>query len=556
MEKPPTTFEEFLNVKHLKNWPEILCLEEHVPGEVLSTTNFSLQMINEDFLRIVPFNSKGFEDLEAKIAKHMTVLDRYTSQIIHLATSEDCFSSVTRAFVTEIEFLELSRKAQDKIELPIPYILVPFSGIELLGMLQDGGGTLDPGTEIEWPQLQVEASTSMAISRIHYYEKENLIENCVFPGINRTDLPGHLDATQILQCISETEQYQKQRGKFLSKFLLSEDSVALLKDCFWWFFLHKFKPQQLQQDHLFDRVLDSFVALFCRVPSDVKDFFFKIYPNYLSQAVFTAFYKAFPQSFPQFNGEFKSEIVDLIFQWVSGIKPSPGSWKKWDLNFLEKNNHQPSKENITLSIESQPNEVKQHLEFNLDKLIQEARESNLPVTVDAEEKDSPMKESHSIGPGPEFHHALFQLGGHSLLVSNYLKRHKLKDFIHIGSRHKLKRTEILKITPVETTYQHIIRETQKIRKGLQQEYEMLETKTQKELAEIQQQNVKVKWQIEKMKEELSSGEKLNTTLLLEKLHKMPFSSKLFMKDSLTIQDILDDDDDDPEPVSEKTLIMF
>lgn len=43
-----------------------------------------------------------------------------------------------------------------------------------------------------------------------------------------------------------------------------------------------------------------------------------MYPNYLSQAVFTAFYKAFPQSLPQFNGEFKSEIVDLIFQWVSG----------------------------------------------------------------------------------------------------------------------------------------------------------------------------------------------------------------------------------------------
>lgn len=43
-----------------------------------------------------------------------------------------------------------------------------------------------------------------------------------------------------------------------------------------------------------------------------------MYPDYLLQAIFTAFYKAFPQSRAQFNGEIKTEIVDLIFQWVSG----------------------------------------------------------------------------------------------------------------------------------------------------------------------------------------------------------------------------------------------
>lgn len=57
-----------------------------------------------------------------------------------------------------------------------------------------------------------------------------------------------------------------------------------------------------------------------------------------------------------------------------------------------------------------------------------------------------------------------------------------------------------------------------------------------------------------MKQELSSGGKLNTTLLLEKLHKMPFSSKLFMKDDLTIQDILDAEDSEPD--TEQTLVML
>ncbi|XP_040198562.1 protein FAM227B isoform X1 [Rana temporaria] len=507
MEKPPSTFEEFLNFRHLKNWPENPFLEENLPGDLFSANNFSLEMINEEFLRKVPFNSNVFEDFEAEIAKDLTFLDSYSSQIIYLPTSEDHLCSVNRAFVTEVEFHELSQKAQDKIE---------------------------------------------ALSRINY-GTENFVENCVFPDFSGADLPGHLEATQILQCIAKTKQYQDLHGKMLSKFLLSEDSVAMLKDCFWWFFLHRFKPQQLAQDHLFDRLSDTFVALFCRVPTDVKDFFFKMYPNYLSQAVFTAFYKAFPQSLPQFNGEFKSEIVDLIFQWVSGIKPVPCSWKKWDLHFLDKSD-QFSKGNVTLPLENQPNEVKRHLEFNLDNLIQDARESNLPKTVDKEETDSPAKESHSIGPGPEFHHTLFQMGGHSLLVSNYLKRHKLKDFIHVNSRHKLKRTEISKVPPVGPTYEDVIRETQKNRKLLQQECEMLEAKTQKELAEIQQQNVKVKKQIQKMKQELISGGKHNTTLLLEKLHKMSFSSKLFMKDNLTIQDILDAEDSEPD--SEQTLVML
>lgn len=71
-------------------------MDEHLSGDGLSATNFSLEMINEDFLRKVPFRSKVFEDLEGEIAKHMTVLDSYTSQIINLPASEDHPCLVTR----------------------------------------------------------------------------------------------------------------------------------------------------------------------------------------------------------------------------------------------------------------------------------------------------------------------------------------------------------------------------------------------------------------------------------------------------------------------------
>ncbi|XP_068131511.1 protein FAM227B isoform X2 [Hyperolius riggenbachi] len=481
-------------------WPEYPFLEEYPPVEIPSLNRFSPKNIYEEFLRRIPLDSQVFDDLEAKIAEDMTRLSIYASQIFYLSISEDCLCPVTRAFVTEVDLLELSQKAQEKFE---------------------------------------------EFTRITCEEREKRVEDCMFPGLNRTDLPGNLKATQILQVLAESNHYQVGCGKALSKYLLSKESEAILKDCFWWCFLHRFKPQHLEQAHLFDRIADCFVTLFCHVSPDIKDLFIKLYPDYLSQAVFTAFYKAFPQSCPQFNGEFKSEIVDIIFQWVTGIKPIPGSWSKWDLHYLGKKQEQFSNGKVSNPLESQPDDVKWRLEFNLDDLIQEARDSNLPKNSTAEKK-LPVRESHSIGSGPEFCHTLFPLGGHSLLVLNYLKRHKMKDFVPAGSRNKLKRSEISKLPPAGRTYQDVIKETQNTRKSLQQKYDRLDAKTQQEQLEIHQQNVIVKKQIERMKQELSTGVKVNTSLLLNKLHKMPFSSKQFLKDSLTIQDVLDADDSEPD----------
>ncbi|XP_034757827.1 protein FAM227B-like [Acipenser ruthenus] len=81
--------------------------------------------------------------------------------------------------------------------------------------------------------------------------------------------------------------------KIWKTFFLSEASVAVFKDGFWWYFLHKFK----------------------------------VYADCLAQAIFSAFYEAFSMSHNHFGDDFKTELTDLICLWVSGIKPLPFIWK-------------------------------------------------------------------------------------------------------------------------------------------------------------------------------------------------------------------------------------
>ncbi|XP_072004366.1 protein FAM227B isoform X3 [Engystomops pustulosus] len=508
MQNPPATFQEFLHFKLLKDWPEIPSVEEHLYTELIPDHRYSLDMIHKQFLVNAPFSVSAFGNMEAKIDKNIALLDNYVSHILCLPAQDDDKHSSARVFLTEADMPVPSKNVQEKIK--------PFS-------------------------------------RINHKEEDLSAESFVFPGCDKTDLPGKLKAHHILQNVAKFQKLKEGTRKIISTLLLSAKSVAIFQDCFWWFFLHIFKPQKIQQDYLFDRMSDSFVSLFCSISLDIKDHFFQIYPDFLSQAIFTAFYKTFPQSRTQLNIEFKTEIVDLIFQWVSGIKPVPCSWEKWDLGILEMND-EISHEDINFSLNCYVTDVRK-LKFNLDDLVYEARQLHVPKTLDIEGKDTPTTESHTIGPGPEFRHVLFKLGSHSLLVSNYMKRHQFTGCIHERPQQRIKRTEILHLPPAGPTYQDIIQETQNLRNSVQMKYEMLEAKTQKDLAEIQHQNAKVKCKIEKMKQELSSGVKLNNTRLLERLQKMPFSSKLFRKKDLTIQDVLDADDE-CAPTAEQTLVML
>ncbi|XP_060138734.1 protein FAM227B [Zootoca vivipara] len=147
------------------------------------------------------------------------------------------------------------------------------------------------------------------------------VENYKFPGFKPkklTKLPNHLEAAQLWDSVLKVQTFKGVDTKILKKLFISEASLAILQDCFWWWFLHKFKPNQAEQDHLFDRISDSFVALLLSTPNFIKDPFFQMYPDCLSQAIYVTFCEAFPESRLCFTDEFKEELMDLVFQWIRG----------------------------------------------------------------------------------------------------------------------------------------------------------------------------------------------------------------------------------------------
>lgn len=153
--------------------------------------------------------------------------------------------------------------------------------------------------------------------------------------ISRTSSPGKLK--QYRAFLKKYHKEKKIMGKVFKIWrghFLSEASIALLHDSFWWWFLHKFKPDRESQDFLFDRISESYVALFMSVPQSRKDTFFQVYPDCLTQAIYATFLEAFPESSHLFNDEFKEDLGNNIFLWMSGLKPQKGFWTHWKLKDL------------------------------------------------------------------------------------------------------------------------------------------------------------------------------------------------------------------------------
>uniref|UniRef100_A0A5F8GNN2 Family with sequence similarity 227 member B n=1 Tax=Monodelphis domestica TaxID=13616 RepID=A0A5F8GNN2_MONDO len=290
------------------------------------------------------------------------------------------------------------------------------------------------------------------------------IENYTFPGFKAnksTKLPRHLEATEIFLYVLKTQKLERKSFKIWLPLLLSESSIELLKDAFWWWFLHKFKPNQCDQDHLFDRISENYVSFIVRVPNYEKDTFFKLYPDCLSQAIYTIFQEAFPDSSHLFDDEFKEELVTTIFQWVTGVIPPRRVWTRWNLGRLEENTiHGTIKRFI--EIEDQKlkcrNLLDKKMEFDLEKLIMDYRNVLLP----SPEEPVAKKESHLVGLGPQFCRILFTLGGQSPLVAYYMKVHE------IGRNPKLpysniQMTQIYQWPATEgQTYNEVITESRKI----------------------------------------------------------------------------------------------
>ncbi|XP_062819201.1 protein FAM227B isoform X2 [Anolis carolinensis] len=356
---------------------------------------------------------------------------------------------------------------------------------------------LDTGSELQDMKKKKKVKVSADVKKD---SRCKTVENFKFPGFHLqklTKLPNNLEAAQLWDLVLKVQTFKSVYVKVLKTLFFSDASLAILQDCFWWLFLHKFKPDQDEQDHFFDRISDSFVTLLLSTPNYIKDPFFQMYPDCLSQTIYVTFCEAFPDSHKHFNDEFKEELMDLVFQWIRGFKPRKDAWKEWKIwllgNMQKDSSHQLSREKFLQTSSKSHSSMFQ----SSDRIQQEC--SNLkerapgpvrfqlgkevPKKKPKKEKKE-KKESHYIGDGPDFQRSLFNLGGQSPLVLYYFKMHGIGNSLANSRAYRINHHEICKIPPVSPTYLDVIETSQRFSQNLRLDFIDFEHKCHEELAQI------------------------------------------------------------------------
>ncbi|XP_060228142.1 protein FAM227B [Meriones unguiculatus] len=299
-------------------------------------------------------------------------------------------------------------------------------------------------------------------------ETEKNIEGCNFSGFKQnelTQLPRHLDAKQIYLFVLRTRNLEENLFKIWRNYILSDCSIALLHDSFWWWFLHKFKPDKRDQDCLFDRISENYVTLFLRIPIKRKDAFFQMYPDYLAQAIYAAFQESFPESSSLFNDEFKEDLGNTIYLWLSGLKPRSGFWNQWRLKDLCTTTIHGSRRPPSKLVKSRTSANQEHIvstiDFNMENILKNPKSYGTSVHKDESTTSKATTKSHYMSFGPEFHRVLFNFGGQSPLILYYLKMHEIGGISIPHKKNGSKFTKILQEPPPAPTYYEVIKEAKK-----------------------------------------------------------------------------------------------
>ncbi|XP_050773169.1 protein FAM227A isoform X3 [Gopherus flavomarginatus] len=174
-------------------------------------------------------------------------------------------------------------------------------------------------------------------------EKNKLVELYQYPGYDEhepTPLPNETELAEVIEkvvCAQRKSASGKTPfpSKMLQKFLTTPVSQAILLDSFWWFFLHLYQPNREIQGRLFDRIAKNYAALlFDCHRFRYQNALIKVFPSLLSQTLYTCFCSSFPRSW--FNThEFKSQLCNVLSEWMAGTLPVPGSYSNWDYSHLE-----------------------------------------------------------------------------------------------------------------------------------------------------------------------------------------------------------------------------
>ncbi|KAH1187709.1 hypothetical protein KIL84_020458 [Mauremys mutica] len=326
-------------------------------------------------------------------------------------------------------------------------------------------------------------------------EKNKLVELYQYPGYNEhepTPLPNGTELAEVIEkvvCAQRKSASGKTPfpSKMLQKFLTTPVSQAILLDSFWWFFLH----------------------------------LYQVFPSLLSQTLYTCFCSSFPRSW--FNThEFKSQLCNVLSEWMAGTLPVPGSYSNWDYSHLEPERFrredllstkgkqrrescvpfasskasgnpektpqpsiQPYKKSMSLGQtvnKYQPDQTSVDLDskevVHASMSLKGINPHTMPHDLQPEKDDlkstwkqpqhtfetrrlkiAPFhRESHPACQGPDFTWHLFNINGHSPLIQHFLQSYNVEP--QSGQDILIHRREICKPIPESTpTYADVIRQS-------------------------------------------------------------------------------------------------
>jgi len=176
-------------------------------------------------------------------------------------------------------------------------------------------------------------------------EVPQLVELQQYPGFsdkNSTPLPHSVLPSLINKTVVNAQYHLDTKKAYKTLFertLATQQHQSLLMDFFWWFFLQKYSPNVEVQAKLFRRIADNYGQLFMTAGTQrYRDVFLMTYPDVLAQSLYSSFCHAFPQSWKQFDDDdFKNMLSRVTAMWISGVRPFPRAYLKWNQEDLEPN---------------------------------------------------------------------------------------------------------------------------------------------------------------------------------------------------------------------------